>query len=122
VVNRLLIADGDPELSDIYRRFFSRNGYDVDTAGGGVECLVKLRSRTINHLILDIDLPWGGGEGVLAFLREEFPAQALPNVVLTSRPLDDAGPERVKLPVVGFFQKPCRLTTLLACIRSTELP
>jgi len=118
--NRLLIADGDAELSDVYRRFFTHHGYEVDTANGGVECLVKLRSRPVSHLILDLEIPWGGSEGVLAFLSEEFPAHSLPLIVLTSQPLTKAGPERVQLPVVGCFQKPCRLNELLDCIQSAE--
>lgn len=118
VLNRLLIADGDPELSDVYRRFFTHHGYEVGTANGGVECLVKLRSHPVTHLILDLEIPWGGGEGVLAFLREEFPAHSLPRVVLTSQRSTQAGLERAQLPVVGCFRKPCRLNDLLDCIQS----
>ena len=116
--NRLLIADGDPELSDLYQRFFSRNGYEVETAGGGLECLDKLRSRQHKYVILDLGIPWGGGDGVLACLREEFPLRSHPHVVVTSNPYFEAGPEQDQHPVVGRFQKPCRLTALLDCIRS----
>jgi DNA-binding NtrC family response regulator len=118
--NRLLIADGDLELSNIYRHFFTYHGYEVDTANGGVECLVKLRSRPITHLILDLEIPWGGGEGVLAFLRDEFPARSLPVVLMTSHPLlKEVGMEHVEHPVVGCLQKPCRLSDLLECIQSS---
>jgi DNA-binding NtrC family response regulator len=118
--NRLLIADGDPELSDIYRHFFTHHGYEVETANGGVECLVKLRSRPVTHLILDLEIPGGGGEGVLACMREEFPAHYLPVVLMTSHPLlKEVGMEHVQHPVVACLQKPCLLDDLLECIQST---
>jgi two-component system response regulator MprA len=120
---RLLIADGDRELSDVYRRFFSYQGYEVETADGGVECLAMLRTRPDSYVILDLEIPWGGGDGVLACLREEFDSESHPIVVVTSRPLFDkrlrpAGPERSHCPVVGYFEKPFRLSALLDCLRS----
>jgi len=122
MTNRLLIADADAEMSDLYRRFFSHHGYEVESAAGGLECLAKLHSRPNIYVILDLEIPWGGGDGVLACLREEFPERSHPIVVLTSRPFLQAGPEQVQPPVVRCFQKPCHLNELLDCIRSTAEP
>jgi two-component system response regulator MprA len=120
--HRLLIADGDRELSEVYRRFFSYQGYEVETADGGVECLAKLRTRPDTYVILDLEIPWGGGEGVLACLREEFDSHSHPIVVVSSRPCFDKGPERSQRQVVGYFEKPFRLSALLDCFRSAAAP
>jgi DNA-binding response OmpR family regulator len=64
----LLIAEGDAELCDVYRRFFARQGFDVETASDALDCVEKLRRVPPAVLVLDWELRWGGGDGVLAWL------------------------------------------------------
>jgi two-component system phosphate regulon response regulator OmpR len=115
----LLIADGDAELCYLYRRFFTERGYEVKTSSDGLDCLEKLRRVEPAVLVLDLELRWGGGDGVLAWLREQSPAPGMP-VVLTAtagNPLDMA--EFKDPPVVDYLPKPFALTALLESIRST---
>ena len=42
----LLIADGDAELCDVYRRFLTGLGYDVETSSDGLGCVRKLHEMT----------------------------------------------------------------------------
>jgi len=114
----LLIADGDAELCDVYGRFLTERGYEVVTSSDGLDCLRKLRQLTPAVLVLDLDLRWGGGDGVLAWLREENPRPAV-CVVLTAGacyPSDVA--ERSEPPVVGYLPKPFALTGLLESVRA----
>jgi CheY-like chemotaxis protein len=39
----VLVADANRELRELYRRFLSRHGWQVQTAEGGLECLAYLR-------------------------------------------------------------------------------
>ncbi len=66
----LLFADDDAELCQDYARFFSARGFDVETASNGLDCLRKLRQKNPVVLVLDLQLRWGGGDGVVAWLRE----------------------------------------------------
>ncbi len=107
----LLIADGDDELSQLYGKFLTREGYAVEVAAGGVECMASLRRSRPAVLVLGLDLLWGGAAGVLTCLREEGPP--FPGVVLTShescpKPLRDL----LAAPVVSVLQKPFPLTAL----------
>src|ERR1700749_859337 len=77
----LLIADGDAELCDLYRQFLNKSGYEVIISSGGLDCLRKLRMVTPTAMVLDLGLPWGGGDGVLAWLRNEYPADEFPVIV-----------------------------------------
>lgn len=79
----LLIADGDAELCDLYRRFLSARGYDVESSSDGLDCVAKLRRMKPAALVLDPELRWGGGVGVLAWLREESLMPGLP-IILTA--------------------------------------
>jgi two-component system KDP operon response regulator KdpE len=115
---RLLIADRMAELCEIYREFLTAHGYEVDTSTNGLACLAKLRELTPAALVLDRDLLWGGGDGVLAWLREDSPTPRIP-VLLTATAA--APPDMVEFnesPVVDYLPKPFALTALLECVRS----
>ena len=114
----LLIADGDAELCDLCRRFLTARGYDVETSLDGLDCLEKLRRLEPAVLVLDPELLWGGGDGVLAWLREESLMPGIP-VILTATagyPQDFA--EFTEPPVVDYLPKPFALTALLEKVRS----
>jgi DNA-binding NtrC family response regulator len=113
----LLIADNDPELREIYRSFLFGQGYVVETAADGLECVEKLRRLMPEVLVLGRELRWGGGDGVLAWLREQ-PGLTRASVVLTATagcPADAFG--LVRPPVVTFLPKPFKLTVLLESVR-----
>jgi len=114
----LLIAEGDAELCDIYRRFLTDRGYKVETSSDGLDCLKKLHRVKPAVLVLDLELRWGGGDGVLARLREEGIAPVMP-VVLTATagyPIDMV--EFDHPPVVDYLPKPLMLTAFLESVRS----
>ena len=114
----LLIAESDAELCDLYQRFIATRGFAVETASDGLDCLAKLRRATPAAVVLDLELPWGGGSGVLAWLREERAASDVP-VILTATAAHpaDAG-QCIAPPVIDFLPKPFPLTTLLDKVRT----
>ena len=67
----VLLAEADRDLRNGYSDFLSRHGFQVDTVTNGLECLAKLRRFVPDMLVLDLELPWGGGDGVLALLCED---------------------------------------------------
>ena len=110
----LLIAESDETLIDVFRLYCSRCGYDVETAAGGLECLRKLRRSSFQLLILDADLPWGGGDGVLAVMREDSRLARIPVILISTTLRSDlVGP-----PVVQALKKPFYLDALLERVRS----
>jgi CheY-like chemotaxis protein len=83
---RVLIADPDKSLLVIYREVLSRDGFDVTTAPSGLECIARLRERVPHVFVLDPQVPWGGGDGVLAIIGEVPELAIVPVMVLTSGP------------------------------------
>jgi DNA-binding response OmpR family regulator len=110
----VLIAEADAELCELYRRFFSHHSWQVQISGGGLECLAKLRQSSPRILILDVHLPWGGADGLLALMRDD-PRLACVPVILTST---DALSGPVSPQVVHTLWKPFPLTALLEIVRS----
>jgi CheY-like chemotaxis protein len=43
IKQRLLIADRDAELCEVFQRFLTERGYEVETSTDGLDCLAKLR-------------------------------------------------------------------------------
>lgn len=114
----VLIADGDAELCDLHRRFLSERGYQVEAAFDGLDCLTKLRQQTPAALVLDLELRWGGGDGVLDWIREEGSMRGIPVILTATAAYPQGIAEFNDSPVVVFLPKPFALTALLECLRS----
>jgi DNA-binding response OmpR family regulator len=114
----LLVAEGDAELCYFYQRFLTERGYEVETAADGLDCVRKMRRLTPAVLVLDRDLRWGGGDGVLAWLREENSISGVPVVLMASASHAPGGSDDVKPPVVQVLPKPFALTALLESVRA----
>jgi DNA-binding response OmpR family regulator len=59
-------------------------GFNVVTADDGVSCIEYLHDGVPNVLVVEPELPWGGGDGVLAILRDVPKWRDIPVLVLTS--------------------------------------
>jgi DNA-binding response OmpR family regulator len=81
---RVLMADPDESLHPLYREPLSREGFEVDRALSGLECVSRLRERVPDVLVLEPQLPWGGGDGVLTLMGEDPDLASVPVMVLTS--------------------------------------
>ena len=49
---------------------FCRRASNWSRQSSGLECVARLRERVPDVLVLEPQLPWGGGEGVLAIMGE----------------------------------------------------
>lgn len=116
----LLVAENDPTLVRLYRQFFARNGYQVEAVAGGLECVRKLRGADYPLLVLDQDIPWGGGDGVLAVMRDDARLARIPVLLTTNGADADAAPADARPPVAWVMRKPFSLAALLAGVRVTE--
>ena len=81
---RVLMADPDESLLTLYRERLLQDGVELAVASNGLECLARLRRRPPDVLVLEPQLPWGGGEGVLAIMGEIPRLANIPVMVLTS--------------------------------------
>lgn len=82
MVRHYLIADRDPHIRHLCRRFLRARGHEAEIAATGLECMIQLREKSPAILVLDPELPWGGGAGVLEVLWDEQPVRS-PIVLLT---------------------------------------
>jgi len=114
---RVLIADPNEILRAVYREFLSWDGFRVATAADGLECLSRLRRFRPQVLVLEPELPMGGGDGVLALMHED-PSIALVPVVVVTAAKDQSVLARVlDFPVDAVQSKPLEPSRLAQGIR-----
>ena len=114
----LVIADHDPVLADVMRRYLLLRGFEVETATGGIQCLDKLHNCDQGILILDHELRWGGSDGVLAIMREDPFLSRIPVILTSTVPLGECGPGVDSTSIRCQLVKPFALQTLFECILS----
>jgi DNA-binding NtrC family response regulator len=114
----VLIADADAELCDLYRQFFSHHGWQVRTSGGGLECLAQLSEFSPRLLIVDVALPWGGADGLLAVMRDDRGLARIPVILTSTGGFPEGLSSLMSLPVVKVLWKPVSLTALFDIVCS----
>jgi DNA-binding response OmpR family regulator len=83
---RILIADADEQMRAVYANGLVDYGFEVATAADGLNCIAALRDFVPTLLVLDPELPWGGGAGLLARMYEEADLPYVPVILLTANP------------------------------------
>ncbi len=108
----VLLAESQRRLRIDYERSLRSAGFAVEIAPDAMECLARLRQSPPDVLVLDSHLPWGGGDGVLALMREEPSVPLVPTLLRTH---DLALCDGV-LPVVRCGQRPLNAGRLIKYI------
>jgi two-component system response regulator MprA len=116
----VLLADDDVTRRTFFAKFLEYKGYAVTTAAGGLECLSQLARFVPDVVVLDLDLPWGGGDGVIARMEEELGPLCPPVVLMTNRPSSEMPPGILTPPVIQCLRRPFRLTDLVDSLRTAE--
>jgi len=78
---RILLADDSTVERLAVAHFLRREGYDVDEADDGRSAIEHLRNRTIDLLLLDLQMPGVDGFDVLAYVQHNRPG--LPVVLIS---------------------------------------
>lgn len=119
---RILIADGDAEWLEMCERGLDDNGFAVETARNGLTCLARLkRVPEPEIVVLGIDLPWGGGDGVLALWRKQDGELVGERVIVTGGSPLQVLAERTGIPPARCLCKPFRLDALLNAIGNVRM-
>jgi DNA-binding response OmpR family regulator len=114
---RILIAMADRSLLAAYSDALVDGGYVVAAATDGISCLNLLRDAVPHVAILDRALPWGGGDGVLALMRQEGRYVRVPVIAFTTR-ADDALCPSMVFPVEMYLPTPPTPESLTTTVRT----
>ncbi|MBL7037856.1 MAG: response regulator [Pirellulaceae bacterium] len=117
---RVLIADQDQVLLETYKRFLADRDVEPSFAVSGLDCIGCLRDSCPDVLVLDPDLHWGDGAGVLERMYGDPRVPTVP-VILTSDARDAEQLSLVrKYPFEVFMIKPVSPQEVLKKIRGVH--
>ena len=112
------MADPDASLAPLYRRPLLQQGFELVMAASGLECVARLREYMPDVLVLEPQLPWGGGDGVLAMMGEVPGLAVIPVMVLTSCRDRHVLECLARFPISDYHLKPLAPDRLAGRLRS----
>jgi len=81
---KILIAEDDEFIRDIYSRIFTMNGFEVILATNGSEALEKMEETVPDLILLDIMMPYQNGKEVFKKIKQNEKLKDVPVVFLTN--------------------------------------
>ena len=115
---RILIIEDDPEIQEMLKFAFVREGWQLTMVSTGEEGLKKLQSREADCVILDIMLPGMDGLKTLKRIRENKNLQNLPVILCTARGEEADIVAGLELGADDYVVKPYSPRVLAARIRA----
>ena len=103
---RVLIAEPNDVLRAMYGEFLGWRGFHVATASNGLECIDQLRHFHPQVLVLDPDIPMGGGDGVLSLMHEDSEITLVPVLVVTAANDQGVLDRVLDFPIDAVWSKP----------------
>ncbi|MDR3553396.1 MAG: sigma-54 dependent transcriptional regulator [Syntrophobacteraceae bacterium] len=114
--DRILLIEDDANLRETFRRFLTRDGYVVDTAGDYRAAIELIESNEYDAIFTDINL--SGKKNGLDILAEcNGEKLSVPVVIITGFPSIDSASQAVRLGGYDYLCKPVEKETLLHVAR-----
>jgi two-component system OmpR family response regulator len=113
---RILVVDDEPYIADLLATGLRFVGFDVRTAGGGLEALTHVREWKPDLLVLDVMMPDVDGFEVTRRLRGE--GRRTPVLFLTARDSTEAKVAGLTIGGDDYVTKPFSLEEVVARVRA----
>jgi DNA-binding response OmpR family regulator len=114
----VLIVDDDPVVRRMLQLSFESEGFDVLTAGDGLEGLEAMRSGKPDVIILDIMMPKLDGMKVLDEMNADDDLRGLPVILLSAKATSLDVDLGLKAGAADYVTKPCDPIELVDRVRS----
>lgn len=81
---RILVVDDEADFCSLIQCNLEKQGFEVDVAYDGDECLSKVRANPPDAIILDVVMPEKDGHAVCAALKSDKALSSIPIIMLTA--------------------------------------
>jgi two-component system, chemotaxis family, chemotaxis protein CheY len=113
---RILAIDDSPTIRGLVSRALKTAGFEVYTAGDGVEGLGTLGDADPHLIITDVNMPRMDGFGLIEGVRASVEYASVPILVLTTESGADLKARARKAGATGWIVKPFEDVQLVATI------
>ncbi|WP_457555003.1 response regulator [Candidatus Pyrohabitans sp.] len=115
---RILVVDDNEEIAHLVSIILGREGYDVEIALSGKECIEKLRTFSPDLILMDYFMPGDDGVVVAKHIRKESRFGRVPIILFTIMSFQEGLQEAVEeAGAVDYIQKPFDISTMLKKIK-----
>ena len=101
---RILLVDDEADILEVIQDRLEAYGFDVITAGNGVEALDRLARERFDGIFLDVKMPEMGGIEALEEIRKKD--QQLPIIIITSSSTREAAVDAIAKGANDYVLKP----------------
>ncbi|MBI5893672.1 MAG: response regulator [Deltaproteobacteria bacterium] len=115
---RVLVVDDDEVNVALLKAKLEADGYEVDTAGDGIEALNKVNVFVPELILLDIMMPKMDGYEVCKRVKADEKTRFIPVIMLTARASLDDKVVGLDVGADDYIAKPFNLRELSARVRS----
>ncbi|MBN1621466.1 MAG: response regulator [Endomicrobiales bacterium] len=88
MAKKILLADDEPDIITILKRYLEVDGYNVTTASDGQEAFDKINNDTFDLIILDVMMPKINGWEVCKKIKSDPKTSNIPVIILTAKSQD----------------------------------
>lgn len=117
-VSRILVVDDDPGVRDLLATTLRLEGHEVVAVADGATALERLRTETVDVVLLDRRLPGMDGLEVLAAIRADPELTLVPVVLVTALDDPDATVEGLDRGADDYVTKPFVPEEMAARVRA----
>ena len=114
---RVLVVDDEPNIVMTVADRLELNGYEVITAGDGMEALEKAKNEKPDLIILDLMLPKMDGYKVCRDLKNDLEYKHIPIIMFTAKTMAADEILGLEMGADEYVKKPFELEELVKMIR-----
>jgi DNA-binding NtrC family response regulator len=112
----LLVVDDEPSILTTLQKALTLEGYAVDVAGGVKVADEKLKKRSYDLCLFDVQLPDGDGISLLAQIRAA--KNEVPVIMMSGHATIDTAVKATRLGALNFLEKPINTDALLIAVET----
>lgn len=84
---KILVVDDEENYIKAYKRLFRQTEYEIFTAMSGIEAINSVHTNHPDLVILDVNMPGGGGDDVYDLLRMSQSTERIPVIFVSGEDL-----------------------------------
>jgi type IV pilus assembly protein PilB len=115
---RVLVVDDSATVLEVVRYFLALEGYEVLSAGNGLDGLELARRAQPDAIVSDVEMPQMDGKAMVRALRDDPATCDIPIMLLTSQTGVESEAEGLSLGADDYVPKPVEPRRLAARVRA----
>ncbi len=115
-MSRILVIDDEPPIQEVLADILRDEGYEVLTAGDGLEGLRLLKTEPVDVVFLDVWLPGKGGIALLEDIKADWPEVEV--IIISGHATVETAVKAIKLGAFDYLEKPLDMGRVLSITRN----